>query len=378
MSFTNFKHSNNGRRLQFVANNIDVSILNSIRRIILSEIPNVAIAFDPYTIENSDIVFKTNTSSLHNEFLGHRLSLIPIQLNEEFIETFANNKYSKCKLLLKKKNKTMEVLELTTDDIVIVDDNNNVLTEEEHHMIFPKNAITNDPILINYLKPNLYNSEYGEEVDVEMRFRIGIAKNHSRWSPVSTCTYFNVIDEELAELELQKKIAEDLENKKNIQNTFNAIDRYRYFVKNEFGEPIAFDFTIESECRLSPKYLFSKAMDILSNKLNDLLLKPDKYKVNTLDVENGMFLVTIEREDYTLGNIIQALFYKLFCRDGNGIEYIGYYKPHPLQDQIILKIKIDTKVFQDVDSLLKVGIPKVDQIIKTIKNTWNMNFISLE
>ena len=55
-------------KIKFVLNNCDVSLANSLRRILLSEVPTIA----PHLVNIYD-----NTSVLHDEFLAQRIGLIP-------------------------------------------------------------------------------------------------------------------------------------------------------------------------------------------------------------------------------------------------------------------------------------------------------------
>ena len=56
-------------------NGLDKSIVNSLRRTLLSTIPTVAFCTES---TNSDIIIKKNNASLHNEFLADRIGLIEV------------------------------------------------------------------------------------------------------------------------------------------------------------------------------------------------------------------------------------------------------------------------------------------------------------
>ena len=57
---------------------LDKSIVNSLRRVLLSSIPTVAFCTK---INESDLIIKKNNTSLHNEFIADRIGLIPLYID---------------------------------------------------------------------------------------------------------------------------------------------------------------------------------------------------------------------------------------------------------------------------------------------------------
>jgi DNA-directed RNA polymerase subunit L len=347
MAFLNFK-SKTSNQLSFVIKDIDLSIVNSLRRIILAEIPNVAV--------ETDIKIHKNTGALHNEFLAHRISLIPMCFSEDEVENFDPSKY---KFVLKKKNTTTDILPVTTKDIEIYEDDKRLVIPH----IFPANPITGDHILITKLRPNLYEPAQGEEIDIEFRGEKNVAMVNARWSPVSQCSFGNVIDMEAA----NKKFAE----KKDPQ--FWTLEAFRYFKKNAYDEPCEFDFMIESECALTPRYLFGKAMEVLRDKLDAFLAKlmDDKYVIKKLNIAECFYEINITNESYTLLNVLQACIYNYNMRQlkDSPLQYIGYYLPHPLEDTMVLKIKF-VDGYDDLKTFLDENVKKIKQDLETYMATW--------
>jgi DNA-directed RNA polymerase subunit L len=325
------------KTLKFVIKDVDLSIVNAARRIILSEIETAAFAFEAY--EDNDIVFHKNTCALHNEFLGHRLSLLPLYFNEDELDNFNPPQY---RFILKKKNIGSAILPVTTADFEIYDENDKKYNQAFHDRIFPANSITKDHILITKLKPNLYDATKGEEVDIECRASIGIGKTHARWNPVSKCTYNFTIDEKKVK-EAQKTAVD--------KNKMETLDKYRYYIVNKYQEPCSFDFEIETECGIPPKSLFRRALQILVAKVESFSQNLVIDKSTSVD---NFFTLTIINESHTLLNVLQCLIYNKWFHDtapsSNVLEFIGYHQSHPLDNKMILKLKfkdesIDPKSF---------------------------------
>ena len=74
-------------RHSFNIENVDLGIINSIRRVILSEIPVVAF----YGEEHPTVDILYNNTPLHNEYMIHRIGLIPLNIKENITENYEDN-----------------------------------------------------------------------------------------------------------------------------------------------------------------------------------------------------------------------------------------------------------------------------------------------
>ena len=382
MKFEKFKKDNN--KIIFNVKNVDLSILNSIRRVILSDILNVAFEYKPYEFENKKVNIIENTCSLHNEIILQRLSMIPLKFDEDEIYNFSDEKY---KFKLFKKNNSNKMLNVTTEDIEIYDKDNNKYSEKFIRKIFPKNKLSGDFILITKLKPNIFDSNKGDIINIEMIPSKNTASNYAGFGYVSCCVYFNVVDESLAKNVLDEKVKEAKKNnlsKKEIEDLisdFNLLDKYRYFKKNEYDEPNYFEYQIESESRVSPEFLFFKANLIIKEKLNTLIkeLINKNVKIDYITNSKNLFNFEFVNQGHTIGNLIQSMFYNYYIIEDNKkkIEFIGYNCPHPLDNILHIKIKFNESIKEnDINKIFIDGIVKIQVFLDKINKKW-INFSGL-
>jgi DNA-directed RNA polymerase subunit L len=366
-----------GARLTFVVDGIDVSLANALRRIALSSVPHVALynytskSFDSAN-DDTNVKVLVNTSSLSNEVLLHRLSLIPLCFDEEQVDRFEALRY---KFVLRVKNQSRSVIPVTSADFDIIDETTNKpFPKTFAQRIFPANPVTKNHVLISKLKPNL-DDDAGEEIHIEGRAVRDVASTNACFSPISVCMYANVVDDAKAEDALRKQLSsthQDLHEESTAH--FNTLQRDRYYKKNERGEPNAFRFTIESECRVRPEYVFLKAIETLHSNVRELAEALGSCVAN---VDMDIVTFKVHGFGHTIGNLVQSMLYCFSKQDtvaGDAssislVRYIGYYVPHLLENDMVIRISYRDTTDPEVarDRLRKSLMTDVLQYIESFK-----------
>jgi len=163
-------------------------LANALRRIMIAEIPTIAI---------EKVTMWQNTSIIPDENLAHRMGLIPIKADarlfenhtagEEYTETDSLN-FRLHKICTKKDPSAPMILNNTHDEEKLYN-NSNVFSGDLEWV--PKGDQAkrlgnirplHDDILIAKLRP-------GQEIEMELICEKGIGKTHSKWSPVCTAFY---------------------------------------------------------------------------------------------------------------------------------------------------------------------------------------------
>jgi DNA-directed RNA polymerase alpha subunit/DNA-directed RNA polymerase subunit L len=319
---------------KFTLSGLNVSLANSIRRTILSDIPINVIKTETYAENQCNIL--VNTSRLHNEILKHRLSCIPINITE--LDLLPGNYV----LDVDVTNETDHLIYVTTEDFKIRNKTNgNYLTENEIRKIFPMCSKTNSFIEFARLRPKIGDGIPGEQLKLVADFSIGTAKDNSMFNVVSKCSYGNTLDtvkinsmweDYEAKLKSNGSPQEDIDfEKKN----YYLLDAQRQFI------PDSFDFVIQSIGIYDNIELVKKACIILQNKMVEMITAIDSDIVPINISETTMehcYDIILENEDYTVGKVLEYLLYDQYYIKDKILSFCGFKKFHPHNTDSIIRI----------------------------------------
>ena len=354
--------------LIFTISNINVSLANALRRIILSEIPIVVIRSHPY--EKNDVTIHINTSRLNNEIIKQRLSCIPIYIHD----TLSEEELREYEVVVEKKNTTGSIEFITTEDFRI-NHRGKELSLEAVHKIFPPDPFTKDYILFARLRPKISEAILGEELKLTAKLSMGTAKENSMFNVVSTCSYAMTPDEvrqydiwgkKETELEKEGYSAEDMENEKI--NWFLSEGR-RIYIENSF------DFVLETLGIHSNVELMKLAVNIINDKLTILegqIVKGEFPIQKSLSTLPHAFDLTLQNEDYTIGKALEFILYDAHFKNDKTLAYLGFLKKHPHDDDSIIRMAFREMVDETTPlQYLSAAIIKAKEIFASISSQFN-------
>ena len=165
----------NPDELAFIVQNTDSSFANALRRVILSEIPTLAI---------DEVTVRSNSSVTKDEMLVHRLGLVPIVSNAAKEMNFPwacpckerKAGCSRCTVEMElsvRCDLNQSVKQITTNDISVI---HGPLSDK----VYPAGSQSKAArgIWLTSIGP-------GQEINLYCKVHKGIAKQHAKWMPVS-------------------------------------------------------------------------------------------------------------------------------------------------------------------------------------------------
>ena len=333
---------NNKGVYSFTIEDTNVSVVNAVRRTILSDIPMVVFDTDKENIE-----FSVNTCKLHNEILKQRLGCIPVHIRDfDGIE----NLVVECEV----NNDTDSLVYVTTKHFQILNKNTNkYLTEDQVDKIFPPDELTKDYILFTRLRPKISNDIPGEMIKFKANFKVGTAKQDGMYNVVSTCAYGNTEDK-VEQHNQWQAIAEQLESQGLIESqveyerkNWHTLQAKRFYIQNSF------DFKLQTVGVFSNMEIIHKALDILISKLNNIA-KNCEDEVIELNREatamNNSVDIKLVGEDYTIGKVLEYVLHEEDYKKNRTLSYVGFIKKHPHDDYAIIRIAFNDSEDIDVEN----------------------------
>ena len=157
--------------MDFTLANVDLAFANSLRRTILAEIPVMAI----------DLVeVEANTSVLADEFIAHRLGLIP--LNSKQVDDVLYTRDCDCDQYCDNCSVTLTLHARCTGDEIMKVYARDLVVGEPRPNEWVGMPIITDP---EGLGSVICKLRKGQELRMKCIAKKGIAKEHSKWAPTS-------------------------------------------------------------------------------------------------------------------------------------------------------------------------------------------------
>lgn len=378
MKFDNLKKVD-PRTFAFTLSPINVAYANTLRRIVLTGVETIAFRADmTSTGSTTDVVVKRNDTPMTNEMLADRIGLLPINIPEPL--AWKDDKY---KFVLKVAGAKDAVTYVKSEDFKVIeisgtapkalggagagsdsDSEINSIVEAPEEIIvpterfFPKSPITGDTCLIASLQSGTGTSQ--QFIEIEAKATKGTGREHARFMPVSQCSYEYTLDNDPARIDemfrnwlvVAKKISGELdkasERYAELLREFNTMQIKRCYKVNEKGEADSFDFTVESVGILSVPYIVERACEVGENMCSRYVNLatgelPSEISISSADSRIIGFDFLIKGHDHTLGNLLQTWLVENHI-EGDAkptITYAGYSVPHPLRDEMVLRIGVE-------------------------------------
>ena len=251
--------NNKDNKLTFVIDGINATLANTLRRLIITEVPTLAI---------DEVEFVKNNSALYDEIVAHRLGLVPIKTD---LKSYNTKEECKCK------GKGCALCELK----LTLDKEDGTVYSGDLKSTDPKaTPVYSDMPIVELIKK--------QKVELEATAVLGQGKTHMKFSP-GLCYYRGypqfVVGKESSLKNVQEEL-QDVVTVKNEKITINDLntwnERYEEIlemnnvqVKNSEEK---FIFHLESWGQLSCKEILLKALDIFNDKLDEFESKLKKAK----------------------------------------------------------------------------------------------------
>jgi DNA-directed RNA polymerase subunit D len=247
--------------IRFLVSGIDVSLANSLRRLMMTEVPSMSI---------DNVVIIENSSPMKDEILAHRLGLIPLKTD---LDSYVLPEDCTCKSELGC-SRCSVTLTLESE------------AHEGMRTVYSKEVSSIDPEIVPVSdKIPIVKLAQGQKVRLEAYAKLGLGLEHVKWQPTSCCTHKYAadiqVDEEKCTL-CNKCLDACLKQVLAVNGQVKVVDLENCNLCKECekvcpddalrveGIKDTFIFNIESTGALPPERIFLESIRILKEKTREL------------------------------------------------------------------------------------------------------------
>jgi len=252
------------KNMRLLIKGADVPFMNALRRIILSEVPCMAV---------DEVVMLENSSVLQDEMIAHRLGLIPLKTD---LDSYNLPEECECKSEF---GCALCRVTLTLD----------AESKEGTRAVYSGELVSENPNIIPVSdKIPILKLAKEQKIRVEAYARLGKGKNHAKWQPVSMAAYKYFPKIEVSSRHCDacgkcveicpKKVLAKTDNKITVRNLMactlcqdcvETCPKDTSAIKVDW-EPNTFIFNLESSGALPPERIMTEAVKILDKQLKEL------------------------------------------------------------------------------------------------------------
>ncbi|KAL0144672.1 DNA-directed RNA polymerase [Mucor lusitanicus] len=252
-------------RITFILSDTDLSVANSLRRVMIAEVPTVAI--DMVEIE-------TNTTVLADEFLAHRLGMVAIDSRD--VDKLRYTRDCTCSQYCSDCSVELTLHVKCTDDRTKDVTTRDLTSSNQQFQPVLQDKDDSGVLLVKLRK--------GHELKLKCIAKKGVAKEHAKWSPVSGVSFeydpYNKLrhttywfEETEDEWPLSKNAQFETPPDKDAPFDYNA-------------KPDKFYFEAETVGSLAPEEVVTMAMKTLVDKLAYVQMQIQE-EVDTKEQDNA-------------------------------------------------------------------------------------------
>jgi len=347
----------------FTLTPIHVAYANTLRRLIMTGVESAAFRADMKDGTTTDVTVEQNDTPMTNEMLAHRIGLLPIHVPLD-----TDLKTLTFTLDVKAEKDTYK--DVTCEDFVIMREREGGKepVQMDTDVFFPKHPLTRRTCLIATLAPGVGRVKFSAKASM------GTGRENARFQPTSQCSYVYTRDEDEATVDAhftewlekaKKQSVGDLEEGDEkakaklaaFRREYETMEIAKVYLKDAKGEPYSYDFTIETVGPLKISYIVRRACDVgaaMMSKYTSIEngVLPDDKKLYVIPSRSRVlgFDFIMKEQDHTFGNMIQTYLeqnhiYEAEQKAGGPVKitYAGYEVPHPLRDELVVRIGSSSK-----------------------------------